>query len=206
MEKVKFRDAMVIYANVWEAIETLSSINKKYITIKSLIEYGIYDILPEVNSPEIKAIINMALPLINEANLNYFKQVSNGEFGKLGGRPEEISEIDIISLQKRGLTIKQIATTLGCNTSTVYRKLQKCKTLNENKKYNIVNECDNEEHKNNNDINNNNYNEEYSNINNYYTTNNTSFGNIIKPKTLGDKISEIDEDERFAFLILLLTY
>lgn len=189
MEKLKFRDAMIIYANVWESIETLSSIKKKYTAIKSLIEYGIYDILPEVNSPEIKAIINMALPLINESNLNYFKQVNNGEFGKLGGRPEEFTESDIKNLQKRGLTIKQIANTLGCNPTTVYRKLQNCKTLKDNKKGNDneeINSKDNyydeKEYEVNNNI-----------KNNYYKTDNISSGNINKPKTLGEKMEEMDD-------------
>lgn len=213
MENLKFRDAMIIYANVWESIETLSTIKKKYTAIKSLIEYGIYDILPEVNSPEIKAIINMALPLINESNLNYFKQVNNGEFGKLGGRPEEFTESDIKNLQKRGLTIKQIANTLGCNPSTVYRKLQNCKTLKDNS-----NEDNNSkdnfyekiEYKINN-IKDNNYDEEKSKINsniknNYYSTDNISSGNINKPKTLGEKMDKLEEDDRFAILIPSYTY
>lgn len=193
MEKLKFRDAMIIYANVWESIETLSSIKKKYITIKSLIEYGIYDILPKVNSPEIKAIINMALPLINESNLNYLKQVNNGEFGKLGGRPEEFTESDIKNLQKRGLTIKQIANTLGCNPTTVYRKLQNCKTLKDNKKGNIKEETNNKD----------NYYDEEECDNNI---NNISSGNINKPKTLGEKMEEMENDDRITVLILSYTH
>lgn len=213
-EKLKINDSVVIYSSLWEAIELLPSLKKKYETIKAILDYGIYDIAPNPSCNEVKAIIVQALPNINSAKMKYKQSCDNGKYGSLGGRPEKISKEEVNELVKKGFTNRQIAEKLGCDISTVSRKLQNCKTLNDNSNEdnNGKDNCyEKIEYKINNNIKDNNYDEEKSKINNniknnYYSTDNISSGNINKPKTLGQKMEEMESDDRITVLILSCTH
>lgn len=180
--KIIIRDAVVIYSSLWEAIELLNSEKERYIALKNIIDYGIYGIEPNVKSKRIKGIIIQALPVINKAYSRHVKAVSQGKYGASGGRPESISIDNVIELQRKGYTISQIAEELECSISTVYKKLEKLKTLNSNvnKKYNT----------------NYNTNVNVANINVYdkdkIKYDNKEEYNYKKIKTLGEKMNSLD--------------
>lgn len=198
-EKLKINDSVVIYSSLWEAIELLPSLKKKYETIKAILDYGIYDIAPNPSCNEVKAIIVQALPNINSAKMKYKQSCDNGKYGSLGGRPEKISKEEVNELVKKGFTNRQIAEKLGCDISTVSRKLQNCKTLNDNNT------------KNNNEKNDKDYfndNPENDNVeeNPLQMLCSTVVHNLNKPKTLGQKMEEMEADDRITVLILSYTH
>lgn len=202
-EKLKINDSVVIYSSLWEAIELLPSLKKKYETIKAILDYGIYDIAPNPSCNEVKAIIVQALPNINSAKMKYKKSCDNGKYGSLGGRPEKISKEEVNELVKKGFTNRQIAEKLGCDISTVSRKLQNCETLNDNDTKNNNEKTE----KNDKDYFDNNAKKDYVEKDNseedyFKTLCSTVVQNMNKPKTLGEKM---EEDDRITVLILSYT-
>lgn len=204
MEKIKFRDTVIMYASIWDAIENLKSINKKYQAFKAIMDYGIYEIVPEIDCKEVSLIVNIALPLINASNNRYLKNLDKKLDGHLGGRPEQFSSYDVMNLQKSGLSNKQIAEKLGCSASTVYNKLQKLKTLNTNIKVNGESKD-------------NLFNKDVKDDKDYFDDNSKNDNvkenplqmlcsnvvqNLNKPKTLGEKMEEMENDDRITVLIL----
>ena len=121
------KDSTLIYASTWEAIKLLPTTEKRYTAIELLVNYGLFDIKPETDDPEVKMIVIMALPAMNAASLRYEKAVENGslgkEYGKSGGRPEKVSNDELLDLKDKGYTQKQISEKLEIDERTVRRRL-----------------------------------------------------------------------------------
>lgn len=140
-KKIATKDAALIYRSTWEAIQKLPDEQKQFEVVRLLTDFQIYGTEPCAEDPFISAIVTMAIPPIISARQRYEVACKNGA---KGGRPETFTLEDILRLHEQGYTQKQIATELGCDPSTVQRKLTNstlpCKTeQNLNIKKNINN-------------------------------------------------------------------
>lgn len=109
---------MLVYADVYKAIDFIPTEEEKAAAALALLRYGCGGIEYEGNNIFIKMIMQQAKIGIDKAQARYNKATENG---KKGGRAKQFKDEEITALKSQGLTNKEVAAVLGCSEKTVQR-------------------------------------------------------------------------------------
>lgn len=109
---------MIIYADVYKAIDFIPAEEEKAAAALALLRYGCGGIEYEGDNIFIKMIMQQAKIGIDKAQARYNKATENG---KKGGRTKQFKDEEITALKSQGMTNKEVAAALGCSEKTVQR-------------------------------------------------------------------------------------
>lgn len=109
---------MIVYADVYKAIDFIPTEEEKAAAALALLKYGCGGIEYEGDNIFIKMIMQQAKIGIDKAQARYNKATENG---KKGGRTKQFKDEEITALKSQGMTNKEVAAVLGCSEKTVQR-------------------------------------------------------------------------------------
>lgn len=118
IEEIQYKNNLVVYEDVYKAIELIPNEEEKAAAALALLRYGCGGIEYNGNNVFIKMILQQAHVGIDKAKEKYIKSIENGT---KGGRIKQFDDEKILELKLQGLTNKQVAKIIGCSEKTVQR-------------------------------------------------------------------------------------
>lgn len=116
-EKFIFFESWERYLNTLEEDKDINYVNA---VARAMIQYGLYGKCKTEDQTIHRKIDAVCADLIKSTKSRYAASVKNG---KQGGRPKQYDPNAIRALKANGLTIQEIAATLGCSLRTVQRAI-----------------------------------------------------------------------------------
>lgn len=134
------KESFVFYRSFYEAISKIKNKELKADIFEAICELGLNNNVIDLEDNIGQIIIDLIRPQIVANNERYEKGLTNG---RLGGRPNEYNQKEIISLIENGFSNKEISEKIGCSLSSVKYYRQKLDNKSITVKNSNVNENDN---------------------------------------------------------------
>ena len=117
-------ESFVLYESVYKQMEILEKrLNKEtaYDFLKAVMEFGLYGVMPDDESPVWLYGFEQTITSISSAKDRRAATIANG---KKGGRATKYDKDEIIELHESGMSNAKITEKIGCSLSTVERAVR----------------------------------------------------------------------------------